>query len=368
MIVPFSDLKRQYENLRPAMDLAIQSVLDRTAFVGGAEIAAFEAAFSPYCGGAEVCGCANGTDAIELALLALGIGPGDEVIIPALTFMATAEPVALVGAKPVVVDIDPLTYTIAPDAVAAAVSSRTKAIIPVHIYGQTADMDAIQAIADTHGLHVIEDCAQAHGAEYRGRRAGGLADMATFSFYPGKNLGAFGDAGAVASRDPALMEKVRLLRDHGHPPKDKFSHRIIGRNSRMDTLQAAVLGVKLPYLEGWTEKRRFIAARYDQGLAEVVTIPVVADYARPVYHLYVIQCDDREGLRDRLQERGVASGLHYPRPIHLQDCLREAYGYQDGMCPEAERICGRILSLPIFAEMTEAQVQHVIESVRQAWR
>ncbi len=367
MKVPFNDLKLQYAMLRPEMDAAIQSVVDSAAFIRGPAVGAFEEAFGRFLGGAvEVTGVGNGTDAIELALAAFGIGNACEVIIPALTFIATAEAVARRGAVPVVVDIDPVTYTIDPLAFEAAVTEKTKAIVAVHLYGQPAEMDAILEIARRHNLKVIEDAAQAHGARYKGRPVGTIGDAAAFSFFPGKNLGAYGDGGAVTSADPAVTEIVRRLRDHGRLPKEKFGHRILGVNSRLDSVQAAVLGVKLPHLPAWNAARTGIAARYDAALADVVTIPEIGAGRSHVYHLYVIQTENREGLRQTLEASGVATGIHYPEPIHLHQCMRDAYGFKPGHCPVAERAASRILSLPIFPEMTDAQIDCVIDRVCRA--
>ncbi len=364
MKVPFNNLKTQYETLKPEMDAAIQSVIDRTAFVNGPDIAQFEAAFGAFCGGGECAGVANGTDGVELALRACDIGPGDEVILPAMTFIATAEPVHLMGAVPVLVDVDAKTYNIDVGAIEAAITPKTKAIIAVHLYGQPADMDPINAIAAKHGLKVIEDAAQAHGAEYKGRRVGILGNIASFSFFPGKNLGAYGDGGAVVSRNPDMVDTVRRYRDHGRLPQEKFGHRIIGRNSRLDTIQAAVLSVKLPYLDGWNARRREIAAIYDERLSGLVELPHNLADVTPVYHLYVIQTDNRDDLRAKLGEMNVASGTHYPEPIHLHEGMLNHYDYAKGQFLNAESMAKRILSLPVFPDMSLDQTHYVCDCIK----
>ena len=302
--IPLVDLKAQYAAIRPAVDQAIQHVLDSTNFIMGPEVKAFEAAFAAYCGATFCIGVASGTAALELVLRALGVGPGDEVITVAHTFIATAEAISAVGARPVFVDIDPITYNMAPSALAAALTAATRAIIPVHIYGQPADMDAIRAIAAVRQLPVIEDAAQAHGATWRGKRAGALGDAACFSFYPGKNLGAYGDAGAVTTDDAALAEQVRLLRNHGR--RAKYEHEVKGYGERLDTLQAAILAAKLPYLDDWTAARQRLAARYGELLADCeVTIPALAPQATSAWHLYVIRTPRRDELLGYLNQHGV---------------------------------------------------------------
>lgn len=363
--VPFNDLVAQYATIREEIDAAIRAVVRSAAFIRGAEVDAFEEAFGDYCG-AEAVGVGNGTDAIELALRSLGVGRDDEVITTAHTFIATVEPIVLLGATPVLVDCRPDTCNLDADQLERAITPRTRAIIPVHLYGQPADMNAVGDVARRHGLPVVEDAAQAHGALLDGRRAGALGDVASFSFFPGKNLGAYGDAGAVVSRDPEICTRVRRLRDHGRDRKEKFDHGMVGRNSRLDTLQAAVLNVKLPHLDAWNTRRRAIAARYTERLAGVVSTPVEIPGSESVYHLYVIQLPppvDREALRSELRARGIATGLHYPRPVHLHGGMRQALGLSPGAFPVAEAVAGRILSLPIYPEMSDAQVEAVCDAL-----
>ena len=325
----------------------------------------FEEDFAAYCGCRYAVGVGSGTDALWLALLAVGVGPGDEVITVPSTFMATAEAITYCGAKPVFVDIDALTYTMDPTLLEDAITARTKAIIPVHLFGQPADMHPILEIARARGLHVIEDAAQAHGAEYKGSRAGSLGDAGCFSFYPGKNLGAFGEAGAVVTNDETLQEKIRVLRDHGQV--QKYHHTMVGWNCRMDGIQAAVLGVKLPHLEKGNDLRRLHAAKYDealQGIEEVVT-PYVADYAHHVYHIYAMRVARRDELIAVLAAMGIACGIHYPVPIHLQDAYR-SLGHEIGDFPISERVAQHVISLPMFPELTSAQLAIVINAVKEA--
>jgi dTDP-4-amino-4,6-dideoxygalactose transaminase len=356
--IPLVDLKAQYAAIRVAVDGAIQSVLDSTNFIMGPEVRAFEQAFAAWCGVAQCAGVASGTAALDLVLRSLGVGPGDEVITVAHTFIATAEAISAVGARPVFVDIDPLTYTMHPDALAAAITPQTRAILPVHIYGQPADMDAINAIAKRHGLPVVEDAAQAHGATWNGGRAGSLGTAACFSFYPGKNLGAYGDAGAVTSADADLAAQVRLLRNHGR--RSKYVHDVKGYGERIDTLQAAILLAKLPYLDEWTAARRRLAARYSKVLADCdVVLPYVAPQAEPAWHLYVIRSPQRDTLLQHLQANGIGAGVHYPVPLHLQPAYAEL-GYRRGELPVSEEVADTCLSLPLYPEMTDAQQDRVV--------
>ncbi len=356
--IPLVDLRAQYVAIRADIDSAIQTVIDTTSFVMGPAVRQFEEAFATFCGVTHGIGVSNGTAAIELALRALGIGRGDEVITAAHTFIATAEAISNVGARPVFVDVDPETYTLAPAAVAAAITSATRALLPVHIYGQPADMTALTKLAKQHGLALIEDAAQAHGATWQGKRAGNLADMACFSFYPGKNLGAYGDAGAVMTNNDALAEQVRLLRNHGR--RSKYVHDIVGANERIDTLQAAILGAKLPYLAAWTAKRQALAARYHTLLADAeIVLPKVAPAATSAWHLYVIRTPARDRLLTFLKTHGVEAGIHYPVPLHLQPAYAEL-GYQRGELPVTEIVADTCLSLPLYPEMTEAQQDRVV--------
>ncbi len=364
--VPFNDLTLQYETLRPEMDAAMQAVIDSCAFINGPEVKAFEADFEAFCEVEHCIGVSNGTHALEMALRALDVGPGDEVIVPAMTFIATMEPVAMLGATAVIVDVDPETKNMDTEKLAAAVTARTKVIMPVHLHGAMADMTRIMAIASDAGVRVVEDAAQAHGARHNGVRAGGIGDLAAFSFYPGKNLGAYGDAGAVVTRDAGLAEQVRRLRDHGRLPGEKFDHLTIGSNYRMDTLQAAVLNVKLKRLEDWNKRRREIAAAYSAGLGNVVGTPHSRDTDENVFHLYVIEVEDRDAVRSRLNEAGIATGIHYPEPLNLHTAIRETTPYGPGDFPCAEHLAASMLSLPIFPEMTDAQVTHCIDAVRNA--
>ncbi|MBN1966939.1 MAG: DegT/DnrJ/EryC1/StrS family aminotransferase [Anaerolineae bacterium] len=361
--VTFVDLKAQYASIQDEMNDAILGVVQSTQFILGGEVTKFEEEFAAFCGVKHAVGVDSGTSAIEMALRAFDIGPGDEVITAANTFIATALAISYTGAKVVLVDIDPQTYNIDPSKIETVITARTKAIVPVHLYGQTADMDPILAIARRHHLLVIEDAAQAHGATYKGRPAGSLGDAAAFSFYPGKNLGAYGDGGAVVTNDEAVDHKLRLLRNYGQ--SKKYHHDMQGFNRRLDTIQAAVLRVKLPYLEGWNAARRAHADRYQELLAggPVVT-PEAAPYAKPVWHLYVIRTEQRDELREFLAERGITAIMHYPVPIHLQPAYAEL-GYQEGDFPITERYAQEILSLPMFAELTDEEIEYVVEAIKE---
>lgn len=359
--IPLVDLKAQYVAIRPAVDAAVQSVLDSTNFIMGPEVKAFEQAFAAWCGVAQCAGVASGTAALDLVLRSLGVGRGDEVITVAHTFIATAEAISAVGARPVFVDIDPLTYTMDAHAVAAAITPATRVILPVHIYGQPADMDAIGAVAQRHGLPVVEDAAQAHGATWNEVRAGALGTAACFSFYPGKNLGAYGDAGAVTSSDAELAGQVRLLRNHGR--RSKYLHEVKGFGERIDTLQAAVLTAKLAYLDEWTAARRRLAARYSALLhTSDLVLPHVAAQADPAWHLYVIRTPQRDRLLEHLQANGIGAGVHYPVPLHLQPAYADL-GYRRGALPVSEEVADTCLSLPLYPEMSEAQQDRVVAAI-----
>ncbi|MGZ8848358.1 MAG: DegT/DnrJ/EryC1/StrS family aminotransferase [Pyrinomonadaceae bacterium] len=357
--VPFVDLKAQYQSIKTEVDAAIARVIENTAFIQGREVAAFETAFANYVS-ANFCVAVNsGTAAIQLALMACGIQAGDEVIVPSYSFFATAEAVSILGAKPVFVDIDGTAYNIAVSELESAITTRTRAIIPVHLYGQPADLDPILAIAARHNLHVIEDAAQAHGAEYKGRRVGALGKAGCFSFYPSKNLGAYGEAGAIVTNDEGLAQQVRLLRDHGS--SSKYQHEIVGYNFRMEEIQAAVLNVKLPHLDRWNNLRRAHATSYGELLTGAnLVLPREMDYARHVYHVYAIQSERRDELQRELSAAGVQTGIHYPIPIHLQPAYK-SLGYQRGQLPATEALCERVLSLPMFPELTETQQRHIAE-------
>ncbi len=355
-MIPFGDLRLQYQAIKIELDRAIQSVLDEGWYILGVSVSAFESEFAAYCGTEFAAGVGNGTDALQLALMACGIGPGDEVVTTPLSATFTALAISATGAVPTFVDIDPDTYNMDPQKLEGAIGPRTKAIMPVHLYGQPADMDPILSIARERNLLVIEDAAQAHGAVYKGRRAGSLGDVGCFSFYPSKNLGAFGDGGMVVTDNPAIAEKVRMLRNGGQ--KGRYDHQLLGLNSRLDELQAAILRVKLTYLEKWNERRRHIAALYTALLADKVEPPIEMPHVRHIYHLYVIRSKDRDALQKHLAERGVGTAVHYPTPIHLQGAYR-GLDLGSGSFPVAERSAEQVLSLPIYPELTDAKVRQV---------
>jgi dTDP-4-amino-4,6-dideoxygalactose transaminase len=361
MNVPFVDLKAQYRTIESEINAAFASVLTRADFVLGREVAQFEEEFADYCQAGHCIGVDSGYSALELILRAYGIGPGDEVITAANTFIATALAISNTGARPVLVDADPQTYNLDVGKLAAAITRATRAIMPVHLYGQPAAMEPIRAIARRHGLLVIEDSAQGHGADYCGRRTGSLGDAAAFSFYPGKNLGAYGDAGAVVTNDPVVAERVHLLRNLGQ--RVKYEHELKGYNHRLDTLQAAVLRVKLPHLDRWNTQRRRAAAEYDRLLADLPVItPRAPAGVEPVFHLYVIRVRDRDGLQAYLQQAGIATGIHYPKPIHLQAAYREL-GYQRGDFPITETLADEMLSLPMYAELSNEAIAFIVETI-----
>ena len=357
--VPFFDLKQQTLSLRDELLQVIEQVVLSGQFVLGPEVSKFESEFAEYCQAERAVGVSSGTSALYLALLALGIGPGDEVITTAGTFVATVAAIEYTGAKPVLVDIDPKSWTIDPDGVEAAVTERTKAILPVHLYGLPADMDRINALANARGIFVVEDACQAHGALYRGKRAGCIGDVGCFSFYPAKNLGAFGDGGALTTSDGDLADKVATLRHWGQATKNQ--HDLKGGNHRLDSIQAAVLRVKLRQLDNWINARNKFATRYREGLAgsrfSVQAIPEGCGHA---YHLFVIRAADRDALRDRLQADGISTGMHYPLPIHLQPAY-SSLSSGPGSLPHAEEHAQQCLSLPLFPEMTEEHVERVVD-------
>ena len=358
-MIPFVDLKAQYRSIKGEVDAAILGVLESCEFTLGSEVVAFEKEFAAYCGAAYGMGVNTGTSALHLALLAAGVGPGDEVITVPFTFIATASAIDYTGATPVFVDIDPHTFTIDVSAIEAAITPRTKAILPVHLYGQPADMDPILEIARRHGLVVIEDACQAHGAEYKGRRVGSLGDLGCFSFYPGKNLGACGEGGMVVTDNPAYARTVRMLRDWG--AEKKYHHVLKGFNFRLEGLQGAVLRVKLRHLETWTEARRAAAARYDALFAgSAVAKPVASTGNRHVYHLYVIRTGQRQ--QEALLARDVQTGIHYPTPVHLLPAFA-SLGHHVGDFPHGERAAAEVLSLPMFPELTPAQTAAVANAV-----
>jgi len=362
--VPFVDLRAQYDAIESEVRAAIEGVLRRGDFILGEGVYRFEAEFALYCDAAYGIGVDSGTSAIELAVRAFGIGPGDEVITAANTFIATALSITHAGATPVLVDVDPVNYTIDPDLLEAAITERTKAIIPVHLYGHPAEMDRIMEIARMHDLVVIEDASQAHGARYGGRRVGSLGDAAAFSLYPAKNLGAYGDAGIVVTNDAEVAEMVTLLRNYGST--EKYRHDLPGFNRRLDTLQAEVLSVKLRYLDGWNAVRRAHSRRYGELLGAVagdLVLPSVSAWAEPVFHVYAIQVAQRDRLRAELAERHISTVVHYPVPIHLQPAYA-ALGHSPGDFPVTEAAAKRIVSLPMFAELSERDLELVAGAVR----
>jgi dTDP-4-amino-4,6-dideoxygalactose transaminase len=364
MNVPFLDLKIQYNTIQEEIASALQNVLDSTSFAGGPFVEKFEKEFAFFCQSEFAVGVGSGTDALWIALLCLGIGQGDEVITTPNTFIATAEAITFCGAKPVFVDIDEQTYNMNPNLLKGVITTKTKAIIPVHLFGHPADMDPIIKIAQEHGLFVIEDACQAHGAEYKGRPAGSIGHAGCFSFYPGKNLGAYGEAGAVVTNSAELAEKIKRFRDHGQA--QKYFHSMIGWNARMDGFQGAVLMVKLKHLPAWNEARRKNAKLYNEFLADVnkVQTPVEADYAKHVYHIYAIRTKKRDVLMSALAEKKISCGIHYPIPLHLQDAYRPL-GYTQGTFPIAEKCAAEFLSLPMFPELTQNQIMMVVNEIKR---
>jgi len=359
---PLLDLKAQYEPIRDEIAEALQQVLDSTAFAGGRFVANFEKEFAEFCECEHAIGVSSGTSALWIALSALGIGPGDEVITVPNTFIATAEAISFCGATPVFVDVDERTYNMNPDLIEAAITPKTKAIIPVHLFGQMADMDPIMKIAHARELFVVEDACQAHGAEYKGRRAGSIADAGCFSFYPGKNLGAYGEAGAVVTNSAELAEKMRAFRDHGQTKKSR--HTMIGWNGRMDGFQGAVLSVKLKHLSAWNETRRKNARLYNQLLAETddVITPAEADYAKHIYHVYAIRTQNRDELMSALAAEDLSCGIHYPVPVHQQEAYAHL-GYGRNSFPTAEKCADEFVSLPMFPELTAEQIETVTSEI-----
>jgi dTDP-4-amino-4,6-dideoxygalactose transaminase len=400
MKVPFLDLKTQYETIKDEIHFALQEVIDATAFAGGPFVARFEKAFAGFCGCQEAIGVGSGTEALWMVLLALGVGPGDEVITVPNTFIATAEAISFCGATPVFVDVDERTCNLDPNKLEDLLkkrsanpqnpsnpinpintmnpqtsplppppsgSGRLKAVIPVHLYGQPADMDPILDLAQKYGLFVVEDACQAHGAEYKGKRAGTIGEAGCFSFYPGKNLGAYGEAGAVTTNDKDLADRLRIFRDHGQPKR--YYHDVVGWNGRMDGFQGAVLGVKLKFLEEWNNGRRENAKRYNKYLSDIegIILPEEADFAHHVYHIYPIRVKNRDRVTEALVEKGINCGIHYPVPIHLQKAY-EFQGHRLGDFPIAEKIASELLSLPMFPELTEEQIAYVTDSLKDILR
>jgi len=374
MQVPLLDLKAQYASIKEEIRAALDEVLESQIFILGPKVEELEKKIAAYSNVKHAVGVSSGSDALLISLMALGIGPGDEVITSPFTFFATAGVIARLRAVPVFVDIDPVTYNIDPEKIEAAVTPRTKAIIPIHLFGQCADMQPIMEIAAKHGLIVIEDAAQSLGAEYRGRRAGAIGHLGIFSFFPSKNLGGFGDGGMVVTNDEVLYERVKVLRVHGAKPK--YYHKIVGGNFRLDAIQAAVLTVKMKYLDGWSQKRRDNAGSYDRQLAEARPIDIVlpkavyrdgGDRDYHIYNQYTIRTKQRDGLQRFLKDQGVATEIYYPLPLHLQECFKDL-GYKKGDFPVAEESVGAVISLPIYPELSTAQKDYIVEKIREFYR
>lgn len=359
MSVPFLDLQAQYRSIKSEIDPAIQRVLDTSAYVLGPAVEQFEKDFAAYCGAKHCIAVNSGTSALALLMQANKIGVGDEVITVTNSFFASAEAISEIGATPVLVDCDPETALMDVTALEAAITPKTKAILPVHLYGQPADMDGINAIAKKHGILVFEDACQAHGSSYKGKRAGSLGDGAAFSFYPGKNLGAYGEGGAVTTNDDAVAAHIKMLREHGSPRK--YHHDIVGWNERMDGIQGAVLGVKLKHLDNWNNARRKHAEAYRSRLPAAAVPIAILDGADSVYHLFVIRIKNRDEVQKKLQERGIATGIHYPVPIHLQPAY--AHIWKQGDFPHSETLAEEILSLPMFPELTSEHIDAVIAAL-----
>lgn len=362
MNIKFVDLKKQYKSIKSDVDAAINKVIENTDFVLGDDVEKFEKEFASYCNAKYGVGVGSGTDALHLALLANGIGKGDEVITAANTFIATALAISFTGAKPVMVDVNERNFNIDTKKIEEKITGKTKAIIPVHLYGQSADIGPVLELAKKHNLRVISDACQAHGAGYKGKNIGGYGDAACFSFYPGKNLGCYGDGGMVVTNDKTAAEKLVMLRNYGQ--KVKYQHLIKGFNSRLDTIQAAVLRVKLKKLDEWNKARRENAKKYNELLGNRVITPVEEDYAKHIYHLYVIRVKERGGLQKFLDEIGIPTIIHYPIPIHLQKAYSEL-GYNLGEFPVTEKLANEILSLPMFPELTDEEIVHISDSINK---
>jgi dTDP-4-amino-4,6-dideoxygalactose transaminase len=364
MNVPFLDLKRQYASIKEELDQAVFSVLSHTKFILGPEVQAFEEKVAKYCGTKFAVGVASGTDALLLSLRACGVGPGDEVITTGFSFFATAGVISRLGGIPVYVDIDPDSYNIAPDGIEEKITPKTKAIMPVHLFGQCADMDPITEIAKKHNVKVVEDAAQAIGSEYKGKKAGNLGDFGCFSFFPSKNLGAAGDGGMVVTNDQKMADLVRILRVHGSKPK--YYHSIVGYNSRLDALQAAILSVKLKYLDEWTRKRREHAEVYNAAFKDLdVITPKEEDFNYHIYNQYTIALKNRDRLREVLKENQIGHDVYYPVPLHLQDCYK-SLGYKEGDLPVVERKAREVISIPIYPELTDEEQAFVIQTVKKS--
>jgi dTDP-4-amino-4,6-dideoxygalactose transaminase len=366
-VVPFVDLKAQYQTIKDEVSVAVNHVLDTGQYILGEEVGKFEAEFADYVGARHGIALNTGTSALHLAFLAAGIGPGDEVITTPFTFVATVAAIRYTGATPVFVDVDLQSYTMDPAQIEAAITPRTKAIVPVHLYGQAADMDPILAIAEKHGIKVIEDACQAHGTEYKGRRVGALGFAGAFSFYPGKNLGAYGEGGIAVTNDAAAAKAMRMLRDWGQ--EEKYNHTLKGYNYRMDGIQGAILRVKLRYLPAWTEARRLRGSAYAQLLGDNsgIVIPAEMPYSRHVYHVYAIRTQARETLQQLLRNEGIQTGIHYPIPVHLQPAHADL-GYRKGDFPNAEIAANEVLSLPMYPELPFAQLEQVASALNHKFQ
>jgi len=359
--INFMDLKRQYDTIKPEIFKAIEDVCDKTAFSGGPFVDTFEKDFADYCGVKHSLGLNSGTTALHAAMLALGIKHGDEVIVPANTFIATAWGVSYTGATPVFVDCEPDTWEICCDKIEEKITPRTKAIIGVHLYGQPFDVDKLAAIAKKHNLTLIEDCAQAHGALYKGRKAGSMSEIGCFSFYPGKNLGAYGEGGAITTNNQSIEAHVKSIRNHGST--ERYFHDEIGYNYRMDGIQGAVLSVKMKYIDTWNQRRRSIGERYKKEFSNpLIKTQFQPDWAKSVYHLFVITTENRDDFMNYMKSNGISCGLHYPLPCHLQKAYIEL-GYKKGDCPNAEYLASHCVSLPMFPELTDEEVERVIKTV-----
>ena len=364
MKVPFLDLKVQYKQIEKEVLPMVAEAMSNGAFVGGPQVSNFEEEFAEYCDSKYCVGVGSGTDALRFSLLAVGVGAGDEVITVPNTFIATTEAISQVGATSVFVDIYPDTCNMDTAQIEEKITAKTKALVPVHLYGQIADMDPILKIAQDHNLSIVEDACQAHGSLYKDRKAGSIGAAGSFSFYPGKNLGAYGEGGAVVTQDEEIARKIRMIRDHGQAKK--YFHDTEGYNGRLDAIQAGVLRIKLRRLEKWNQSRRENAAYYNKLLSRIdgVTLPVEADFARSVYHLYVILVDNRDDLQQFLNDKGIASGLHYPLPLHMQKAYAHL-GYKKGSFPVTESVADKLLSLPMFPELTREQIEYVAESIKE---
>lgn len=364
MQIEFVDLKKQYLSIKQEIDGAIEQVLLHSAYIGGKAVSQFEEGFAAYIGTQYAISCANGTDSIEIILSALGIGKGDEVIVPSHSWISTSEAVSAIGATPVFVDTLALKYTLDPSKIEGAITSKTKAIMPVHLCGLPAEMDEIMAIAQKHKLLVIEDCAQAHGAEYKGKKVGTFGMAASFSFYPGKNLGAYGDAGGIVTNDASLAEKCRMIANHGQ--KGKHNHLIEGRNSRLDGLQAAILNVKLKYLNQWTNQRIANAHYYMECLTDTgVELPRLPSYSKHVFHLFVVQCNDRENFGQELSQKGISTAVHYPTILPLLPAYSK-YNYTTQQFPVSAQYQSKIISLPMYAELSRQEIEYVAKTIKMA--